>query len=63
MTVLSPPVWPIQTVAITVVVTTTIQAATISEDEQDTDEALAALAEAEREGFIPWENIKTDLGL
>ena len=36
---------------------------TVSEDEQDTKAARSALAEAEREGVIPWESIKADLGL
>jgi len=33
------------------------------EDEQDANEALAALEEAAREGFIPWEQLKADLEL
>ena len=33
------------------------------EDRMDLEEARAALAEAEKEGSIPWEDIKKDLGL
>lgn len=61
--IVAAPVLPVQTVAVTVVVTVTLHIATISEDEQDADEALAALEEAEREGFIPWDQLKADLGL
>ena len=33
------------------------------EDRMDLEEARAALAEAEKEGTIPWEKVKKDLGL
>ncbi len=33
------------------------------EDRLDVEDALAALEEAEREGTIPWETIKAELGL
>jgi prevent-host-death family protein len=33
------------------------------EDRLDLEDARAALAEAEKEGTIPWEKIKKDLGL
>jgi len=33
------------------------------EDRMDLEAARAALAEAEKEGTIPWENIKKDFGL
>jgi prevent-host-death family protein len=33
------------------------------EDRIDLEEARAALAEAKSKGTIPWEKIKTDLGL
>ena len=33
------------------------------EDRMDLEEARAALTEAEKEGTIPWEEVKKDLGL
>lgn len=33
------------------------------EDHLDIQDALAALAEGEQEGFIPWEDIRNDLKL
>ncbi len=33
------------------------------EDRLDLEDALAAIEEAEREGTIPWETIKAELGL
>lgn len=33
------------------------------EDRLDTDDALAAIEEADREGTIPWESVKAELGL
>lgn len=33
------------------------------EDEEDISDARAALKEAEKKGTIPWETVKTELGL